>query len=190
MVQGFGRVRAGPGRARTSLDERKHRIKINMLPLRGAREQMEAAIARANVPREAVVLDVGCPDGALWRLDTGRNPGQEFLDAIDYSLEAVSKVPYGDTVSLKLKLRNTSDEPVQFFTGGRPPHDFVVTTANGEEVWNWQCAKIILLPLDRKILKPGEELEFTGEWEQVDNRGEPVPPGTYLIGGVLKNGVP
>ena len=40
---------------------------------------------------------------------------------MDYSLEAVPKVPYGDTVSLKLKLRNISDEPVQFFTGGRLP---------------------------------------------------------------------
>ena len=179
---------AGPvrGVSMSGLDERNHRIEIGLLPLRGVREEMEAAIARANVPREAVVIDVGCPDGALWRLDTGRNPGEEFLDAIDYSLEAVSKSPYGDTVSMKLKLRNTRHEPVQFSMGGRPAHDFVITTADGEEVWNWQCAKIILFPLDRKILEPGEELEFTGEWEQVDNRGKPVPPGTYLIRGVLK----
>ena len=27
-------------------------------------------------------------------------------------------------------------------------------------------------------------MELTGEWEQVDNRGEPVPPGTYLVRGV------
>ena len=137
--------KGGPvrGVSRTSLDERNHRIEITLL--RGVRDQMEAAVARAKVPREAVVIDVGCPVGALWRRDTGRSPNEEFLNAIDYSLEAVSKSPYGDTVSMKLKLRNTSDEPVQFFTGGRPPHDFVVTTANGEEVWNWQCAKVILL---------------------------------------------
>lgn len=179
---------AGPvrGVSMSGLDERNHRIEIGLLPLRGVREEMEAAIARANVPREAVVIDVGCPDGALWRLDTGRNPGEEFLDAIDYSLEAVSKSPYGDTVSMKLKLRSTRHETVQFSMGGRPAHDFVVTTSDGEEVWNWQCAKIILFPLDRRILEPGEELEFTGEWEQVDNRGKPVPPGTYLIRGVLK----
>ena len=179
---------AGPvrGVSRTSLDERNHRIEVSLLPLRGVRDRMEAAVARANVPREAVKIDVGCPVGALSRRDTSRSPNEAFLNAIDYSLEAVSKSSYGDTVSMKLKLRNTSDEPVQFFTGGRPPHDFVVTTANGEEVWNWQCAKIILLPLDRRTLQPGEELEFTGEWEQVDNRGESVPPGTYLIRGVLK----
>ena len=169
----------------SGVDERNHRINIGMLPLRGARDRMEAAIARANVPRETVVIDVGCPAGALWRLDTGRDPKEEFLDAIDYSVEAASKAPYGDTVLLKLTLRNTSDEPVQFVTGGRPPHDFIVTSADGEEVWNWLCARNQLLPLDGRTLQPGEGLEFVGEWEQVDNRGEPVPAGKYLIRGVL-----
>ena len=179
---------AGPirGVSMSGVDERNHRIEISLLPLRGARDQLEAAIARAYVPREAVVIDVGCSTGALWRLDMGRDPSEEFLDAIDYSLEVVSTAPYGDTVFLKLTLQNTSDEPVRFYTGGRPPHDFIITTADGEEVWHWLCAKIILLPLDRKTLQPGEELEFTGEWEQVDNRGEPVPAGDYLIRGVLK----
>ena len=41
------------------------------------------------------------------------------------------------------------------------------------------------MPLDSKTLEPGEELEFVGEWEQVNNRGEPVPPGAYLVRGVL-----
>ena len=179
-----GQVR---GVSMSGVDESHRRIEIRMLPLRGARDQMEATIARANIPREAVAIDVGCPAGALWRLDNmGRDPREEFLDAMDYSVEAASKVPYGDTVLLKLTLRNTSDEPVQFFTGGRPPHDFIITTADGEEVWNRLCARIRLLPLDGRMLQPGEELEFVGEWEQVDNRGEPVPVGNYLIRGVLE----
>ena len=110
----------------------------------------------------------------------GPAPGEEFLDAIDYSLEVASTAPYGHTVLLKLKLRNTSDEPAQFFTGGRPPHDFIITTADGEEVWNWLCARIRLLPLDGRMLQPGEELDFVGEWEQVDYRGEPIPAGTHF----------
>ena len=181
--------KAGPvrGVSMSGVDESHRRIEIWMLPLRGARDQMEATIARANVPREAVAIDVGCPAGALWRLDNmGRAPGEEFLDAMDYSLEAASTAPYGHTVLLKLTLRNTSDEPVQFFTGGRPPQDFIITTADGEEVWNWLCARIRLLPLDGRMLQPSEELEFVGEWEQVDNRGEPVPAGDYLIRGVLR----
>ena len=170
------------------LDERNLRIEITLLPLRGARDELEAAIARANIPREAVVIDVGCRTGALWRLDNmGRDPSKGVLRAIDYAVEAASTAPYGDTVFLKLKLRNIGYKPIRFFSGGRRPlHDFIITTADGEEVWNWQCGRIREFSSDGHTLKPGQKLEFMGEWEQVDNRGEPVPPGTYLIRGVLE----
>ena len=181
---------AGPirGLSMSGLDERNLRIEITLLPLRGAREQLEAAIARANIPREAVAIDVGCRTGALWRLDNmGRDPSKKFLNAISYSVEAASTAPYGDTVFLKLKLRNTSYKPIRFFTGGRRPrHDFIITTADGEEVWNWQCGRIREFSLDGRTLLPGQKLEFVGEWEQVDSRGEPVPAGDYLIRGVLQ----
>ena len=52
---------------------------------------------------------------------------------------------------MKLTLRNVSDGSVSFFLGGRPPFDFVVSTADGEQVWHWKCAKITLLPLDSKM---------------------------------------
>ena len=168
------------------LDERNLRIEITLLPLRGAREQLEAAIARANIPGEAVVIDVGCRTGALWRLDNmGRDPSKRFLHAIDYSVDVASTAPYGDTVFLKLKLRNTSYKPFRFFTAGRPAHDFVITTADGEEVWNWQCARVREWPLFENTLLPGQKLEFVGEWEQVDSRGEPVSAGDYLTRGIL-----
>ena len=174
-----------PGIAWTDLDEAKNRIKIVMQPRRGAREEMEAAIASVGVPREAVVIDVGCPGISPWPLDEGNPPGEAFVRAIDYSLEVEDQASYGETVQMKLKLRNVSDDPITFYLGGRPPHDFVVSTPGGEQVWHWMCAKFTLSILDIKTLEPGEEVEFTGEWEQVDNRGEPVPPGTYLVRGVL-----
>ena len=37
-----------------------------------------------------------------------------------------------------------------------------------------------------ETLEPGEELELVGDWEQVDNKAEPVPAGTYLIRGALE----
>ena len=93
-------------------------------------------------------------------------------------------------MQMKLTLWNVSDRTVSFVLGGRPPYDFEVSTAGGEQVWHWKCAKITLSPLDSKTLEPGEELEFVGEWEQVDNRGEPVPPGVYLVRGGLNLGPP
>ena len=172
-----------PGLAWTDLDERKNRIEIGMYPMRGGREEMEAAIATVNVPRGAIVIEVGCE--GKWPRDLGEPPDEAFLRAVDYSLDVVSQAPYGETVQMKLTLRNVSDGTVSFVLGGRPPYDFEVSTPDGEQVWHWKCGTIIEEPLDGKTLEPGEELEFVGEWEQVDNRGEPVPPGTYLVRAVL-----
>ena len=178
-----GAISQVPGIVYTDLDEGKNRIEIVMYPRRGGREEMEAAIATVDVPRGAVVIDVGCE--GKWPRDFGEPPEEAFLQAVEYSLEVVSQAPYGETVEMKLTLRNAGDEPVSFLLGGSPPYDFVVSTADGELVWHWMCAKITLLSLGPETLEPGEELEFIGEWEQVDNRGESVPPGAYLVRGVL-----
>ena len=88
-------------------------------------------------------------------LTFGRRPDEAFLRAIDYSLEVEDQVSYGETVQMKLRLRNVSDDPITFHLGGRPPHDFEVSTArrragmalevrkihphgigNGKIVWN------------------------------------------------------
>ena len=89
---------------------------------------------------------------------------------------------------MKLTIQNVTDEPVAFVLGGRPPYDFVVTTPGGEEIWFWMCGKITMSVRDGRTLEPGEKLESVGEWEQVDNRGEPVPPGAYVVRGVLTLG--
>ena len=179
-----------PGFAWADLNEAKNRIEIGIYPSREAREEWEAALATLDVPRGAIVIEVGCEGIHPWPLDLGEPPDEAFLSAVDYSLEVVPQTPYGETVEIKLILRNVSDEPVRLVLGGRPPFDFEVSTLGGEQVWHWKCGKIINQPMDGKTLEPGEELEFVGEWEQVDNRGEPVPPGTYLMRGVLNVGRP
>ena len=172
-----------PGIVGTDLDERINRIEIDMQPRRGGREEMEAAIATVDVPRGAIVINVGCEN--IGPLDPGEPPDETLLRAVHYSLDIVPQASYGETVRMKLTLRNVSDKPVSFPLGGVPPHNFVVTTPDGEPVWRWECTQVILSLLGGETLEPGEALEFTGEWEQVDNQGEPVPPGTYLVRGVL-----
>ncbi len=179
-----------PGMAYTYLDEPKNRIRIGMEPRRRAFEEMQAAIESVGVPVGAALIDVGCSGIQPWPIDEEETPRETFLRAVDYSLEVDGRIPYGETVQLKLTLRNVSDEALDFLTGGRPPHDFVISTPEGEQVWHWKCGKVVEQPLDGHALEPGEEVEFTGEWEQVDNRGEPVPPGTYLVRGVLDMGPP
>ena len=174
-----------PSIAWIDLDERTNRIEIGMYPQRGAREEMEAAIATVNVPRAAIVIDVGCPGISRWPIGDENPPKEAVLRAIDYSLEVEDQTSYGETVQLKLKLRNASDDPIAFNLGGSPPHDFVVYTPVGEQVWHWKCARFTLAVLDSETLEPGQAMELIGEWEQVDNRGKPVPPGTYLVRGIL-----
>ena len=183
-------VRKVPGIAWTNLNEASNRIEIGIYPLRGAREEWEAALATLDVPREAIVIEVGCEGIPPWPRDFGKPLEEAFLQAVDYSLELVPQAPYGETVRMKLTLRNVSDGTVNLVLGGRPPYDFEVSTPDGEQVWNWKCGKIINQPGDGKTLEPGEELEFVGEWEQVDNRGEPVPSGVYLVRGGLNLGPP
>ncbi len=177
-----------PGMAYTYLDEPKNRIRIGMEPRRRALEEMRAAIESVGVPVGAALIDVGCSGIQPWPFDEEDPPGETFLRAVDYSLEVDGRIPYGETVQLKLTLRNVSDKPVDFLTGGRPPHDFVISTPEGEQVWHWKCGKVVEQPLDSQTIEPGEVMEFTGVWEQVDNRGEPVPPGAYLVRGVLDMG--
>lgn len=174
-----------PGVWFTDLNEAKNRIEIGMQPRRKARENVEAALATADVPSGAVEIEVGCPKSSPLPIDRGQSPDESFTRTIDYSLEVVDNAPHGETVQMKLRLRNVSDEPVSLSLGGRPPHEFTVSTPDGEPVWNWKCGRITLSVRDSETLAPGEELEFTGEWEQVDNLGEPVPSGAYIVTGVL-----
>ena len=170
MVDAIYRV---PGVSSSGVHD--NRIEISVYGRRGAREAVEAAIAEANVPRDAVVVSFGC--GPFRPVQP---PNNEFLRAVEFSLDMASQVSYGQTVRMKLTLTNVSDEPVVLFRGD-PPHDFVVTTPDGEGVWYWTCGKILLAVGITDTMRPGAVRVFTGSWEQVDNQGEVVPPGTYIV---------
>ena len=59
---------------------------------------MEAALATVDVPRGAIVIDVGCEGLRQWPLDFGEPPDEAFLRAINYSLEVMEQASYGETV--------------------------------------------------------------------------------------------
>ena len=109
-----------PGVWFTDLNESNNRIEIGVQPRREAREKVEAAIATAGVPLGAVAIEIGCPGVVRWSPHDGTPPDEEFIRAMDFSLEVVDQAPQGETVKLKLKLRNISDESVSVSLGGRP----------------------------------------------------------------------
>ncbi len=130
--------------------------------------------------------NAGCKNNLPW---STRHDGRPILyelshDDIIHSLEVVPQAAYGETVMMKQTLRNVSDERFQLALGGSIPYDFIVTTPNCEYVWNSSYGMAEFSEISVMTLQPGAVKEFTDEWEQVDNRGEPVPPGTYLVHGL------
>jgi len=122
--------------------------------------------------------------GGCTREDKG--DGQEPVSqSLVLKLEAPTGVRLGETVPLKLKVKNAGDRPAQLTLGGRPAYDFVVTGPEGTEVWRWSHGQFNQAILQLTTLKPAKELEFTGEWSQLDNDGNPVPPGSYRVRGIL-----
>lgn len=101
------------------------------------------------------------------------------------TLEAPDEVEEGQTVNLKLIWRNLTDKAVELTLGGRPAHDFVLTTNEGKQIWRWLEGEMVQQILEIKTVDPGQKLEFTLEWQPVDQAGAALPPGRYLVQGIL-----
>ena len=140
-----------------------------------------AVLAVLGVLAYSAVQEVGdraCDSNQRFK-DYSPPPDEELLRTIDHSLEVLS----GETVRMTLTLRNVTDEPLHLSLGFSPSHNFIVTTTSCEIVWIW--AQKVLLPVRYETLQPGKERKFAGEWDRVDDQEEPVPPGVYLVHGVL-----
>lgn len=93
----------------------------------------------------------------------------------------------GETTAYLIRLwgRNRSDRPITLAFGSRPVHDIVVTKGDGTEVWRWSHSKVFSQVPKVKTLNPHEQFEFATEWDQRNNEGQLVPPGTYWVRGML-----
>jgi len=107
----------------------------------------------------------------------------EEKPALSARVEAMG--PVGRTIRLKLWIKNESERRLTLMLGGRPAYNFLVKRPDGALVWEWQRGKIIQQILERRSLEPGEELTFEVTWRLVDARGRRVPPGEYVVQGVL-----
>ena len=168
------------------LSELDRLIFYDAIPKRDNRERIEAVIAASGVPRDAVRVDIGCgaiPDDHLIEKVS---PG--FQDTFSYSVEAQTQAQaqaqYGETVDLKLVIRNRTSEPVHIY-GGTNSFGFVAANQGGENVWYWECGRVYTMELQSQLVSPDKPLEFTGRWEQIDIKGNPVPPGIYIITGTF-----
>src|SRR5262245_44699283 len=115
----------------------------------------------------------------------GHQAGKPGQPEDPLSVEAPDEVEAGQTITLKLIWRNLTDHPVELTLGGRPAYDFVVTSSEGKEIWRWLEGQAVQEILEIRKVDPGQKLEFMLEWQPVDQTGAALPPGSYLVQGIL-----
>jgi hypothetical protein len=135
----------------------------------------------AGVALMAIVGSSGC------RSSSDDGPGSSPLAL---RLEVPEETRSGWSIHLKLTVRNASTRTIDQPLGGQPPHDFVVTRTDGKELWRWSKGHVVQDVLESKTLRPGQELVFEADWNQHDDAGRPLPPGTYEVRALLKTDPP
>jgi hypothetical protein len=92
----------------------------------------------------------------------------------------------GEPVPFVLRVTNTGAAPVTLQLLGRTPTaDFHVSDESGQALWTRLRGQTMLGALRLYPLRPGKELVFRATWNAHDDDGRPVPPGEYLVCGVL-----
>ena len=168
------------------ISEQLRLINLRAIPMRGNRERIEAILAATDVPRDAIQLNIG--GGRIPAELTVEKVSPSFKDTFAYWVEAQPRAQYGETVNLKLIIRNQTSEPALIY-GGYNSLAFVISNESEENVWHWQPGHIIKDILLSQQVSPHKPLEFTGDWEQIDMKGYPAPPGIYHIRGALGHGL-
>ena len=90
---------------------------------------------------------------------------------------------------LVFTVTNTSGAPVTLELLGRTPTaDFHVSDSAGRTIWSRLRGQTLLGALRLYPLDAGKSLSFRQTWNQRTDSGSPVPPGDYLVRGVLLTG--
>ena len=105
----------------------------------------------------------------------GTPVGREFHMAFDSRLD----VGFEETAQLVLTLRNTRPYRQSISMGYIPTTSFLVTTPDCELVWHYPLSQ--LLPVVQMHFEPREVKRRATGWSLIDDWGEMVTPGEYLV---------
>lgn len=107
-------------------------------------------------------------------------------DTLRLQIEAPEVVVPGEAVPVLLRVENVSGGTLDLYLRGRTiAFDLVVSRADGSVVWRLLEGEVIPAILRIETLPPGAALELRGMWDQRDNAGEEVRPGSYTVRGEL-----
>lgn len=91
-----------------------------------------------------------------------------------------------------IRVRNVASRPVQLHLMGRTvAFDIVVARAeDGAVVWRRLEGQAVPTILQLRTLAPGEVLALGDRWDQRTSAGARVPPGFYLVRGLVPTDEP
>ena len=90
----------------------------------------------------------------------------------------------GEKVEMRYRVANVGKEPYGFSFSSSQWYDFNVKKLD-EEIWRWSYDKFFAMAITNFRLNPDEYKEFIENWNMVDNNGDQIKPGTYLLSGTL-----
>jgi hypothetical protein len=94
-------------------------------------------------------------------------------------------------VPLVFSVLNAGNAPVTLQLLGREPTaDFRISDSHDRVVWTRLRGQTMLGALRLYPLDAGKRLSFRELWDQRSDAGQPVPPGVYLVRGVLLTDAP
>ncbi len=101
------------------------------------------------------------------------------------SLMAVDKITVpGVPFSLTFSVSNCNERETSRQYNSGQIYDFIVRDASGELLWNWAHGLAFVQAIQERTYSAQQPVTYGVVWNQTDNDGVPVPPGTYQIEAV------
>ncbi len=104
------------------------------------------------------------------------------MDGVKMKLTANAKTE-PDSVALSLNIENINKNPIKLTYTSAKKYDFIVKNGDGVEVWHWSQDKMFTQQLSEETLPAGKSLKFSTKWTKINDDGEAVKPGKYIIYG-------
>ena len=102
------------------------------------------------------------------------------------TIEVPETAAAGETILITMRIENTSSELVELYLHGREAtYDFIVTNSDNDIVWRRLEGEVVQAILRVEVLAPGQALELRDSWNQRDNAGKRVAPGSYFVSATL-----
>lgn len=92
-------------------------------------------------------------------------------------------VSRGDNVTLALEIQNVTKHEIKIIYPTAQGYDFEIKDRSGKTVWTWSRGRLFAQVISERTLTPGEKIDFSAVWPQLNNAGRSVKSGKYVIFG-------